>query len=189
MRVYLLFVSFVCCANDTCYVILFNPSSQKQTICFRSIGAQQPYILVLYKFSFNVLFYFSIKCAKKRKSCTQIYNWIFTTVIYKYQSLPLSFKIRRRRSFPKVALIALKPGMTDRTHLEDQEYVYFCYCTIYTTALLRSQYGYDIIVLRLPVTSVLSWWQLVSFAVAGSQIDQLQPPCYIALKCNIIILQ
>ena len=37
----------------------------KYTIHFRSIGADWSYILVLYKFSFNALFYFSIKCTQK----------------------------------------------------------------------------------------------------------------------------
>ena len=34
-------------------------------------------------------------------------------------------------TFSKLALNALNPGYTGRAHLEDYEYIFFCYCKIY----------------------------------------------------------
>ena len=76
---------------------------QKQTIFFKSIGAQQSYILVLYKFCFNVriyqiyIFLFNVQ---KMKTFTHVYNWIYDC--HKYQP-PLLFLIGRVVShFPKL---------------------------------------------------------------------------------------
>ena len=57
--------------------------AERYSICYRSSGARWSYILALYKFCVNVLFYFiCLLNEKKKKNCTQINNWIYHCNIY-----------------------------------------------------------------------------------------------------------